>query len=312
MFCVECGTKFEGKFCPNCGHAVGETTGKSSSINQDTDKNQELIDAIQKLDKYYKELDWLSGQIQMREIEVFKLNHEKEEQQADILQKKGSGLLKNVAKAYGKATLAVATCGASAVVSGAMKYGKKKKQEAALEALDYSINPKIEEELRKGDEKKKEAKEIVSSPEFRQLCYIIPEEYQYPDAVSYMVSALKQGRADTWKELVNLYLDDMFKQELIDINLEQLDVQNDILDNTYDILEEAEAMTDIQKGILTVSLDERNLLMEKMLVENEYMQKQSEAMKKIYKQTKKIGRNTKRARRSVGLLAFIEVARVIF
>ena len=71
-------------------------------------------------------------------------------------------------------------------------------------------------------------------------------------------------------------------------------------------------MTDIQKGILTVSLDERNLLMEKMLVENEYMQKQSEAMKKIYKQTKKIGRNTKRARRSVGLLAFIEVARVIF
>lgn len=71
-------------------------------------------------------------------------------------------------------------------------------------------------------------------------------------------------------------------------------------------------MTEIQERILTVSLDERNLLMEKMLVENEHMQKQSEVMKKIYKQTPKIGRNTKRARRSIGLLTFIEGARAIF
>lgn len=304
MFCVECGTKFEGKFCPNCGHASEDVASVSTNINQSLDQKQELMEAIKKLGEYYKKLKCLSDQVHSSEYRITYFEYKRKE----LSNKKESGMLMGMAKAYGKATLAVATCGVSAVISGVSKHGKNKKKAE----MNFSIDQEIQNELNKANQNIMEAKSIVSSPEFCELCNIIPEEYQYPDTVDFMVTALRQGRADNWKELVNLYHDDMFKQELIEINLEQLDVQKDILDNTYDILEETKLMTDIEIGILDISLDERNLLIEKMIADNEFMQNQSKAMKKIYKQTKKIGRNAKHARRSVGLLAFIEVTRMIF
>lgn len=235
------------------------------------------------------------------------------------MQKKESGLLKSAVKAYGKATLAAMTFGTSLAVSGAMKYGKKKKQEAALSTVEIDIYQKIEDELKKEEEIKRKVTEIISSPDYKQVCYVIPEDYRFPDTISYMVSILKQGRADTWKELANLYHDDLFKQELIEINLEQLDIQNELLENAFEILsevqdmnEEVHYMNEIQEMILGIDDDQRSILMQKMVQDNQFMKTQSEMMKKMYKNAKRIGKNTKRARRSVGLLSFIEVAKLIF
>ena len=133
-------------------------------------------------------------------------------------------LLSMVGSREAPEAIAVGVIGAPAIVLGIcfiartfpLKKSLKKDHEKAKKDYDKAlaqINPKIEEE-RKGIEKiEKECTELA--PYKAKALEFLPEAYWNLDAVAFMLMAIKNGRADTLKEVINLYEQELRHWEMM-------------------------------------------------------------------------------------------------
>lgn len=273
MFCANCGTKFEGKFCHECGTKVAiepNITTFTSSIEAEvkeliylrdardcltmlsTEYNKILIEDIkgvqvkQVFDALMEKKEGLEqDKTDLRSAYVVKLQ-ELEEQFKDKL-------------SLGKAALGAYTLGASLLVTGIHKKKDNEKYEALkkqyadiLEAGLDQINNDIEKTLGEANSLeerffkeynnqmlviKTNVKGILNSEKWLMAKANIPENYLNIDAVSRLTELLQYGRASTWKEACNLYEDELFRLRMVDIGERQIMIQEDILQAQQDLIE---------------------------------------------------------------------------
>jgi len=102
---------------------------------------------------------------------------------------------------------------------------------------------------------------------------IVPEEYFDSESVQFFIKMLNNGRADTYKEVINLYEEHLHRERVENMQMQSLELQGENLNETRQLAQNVKA-------------------------QNEQMQKQTEYMKQI-------SRNTKSTARAVKINAFI-------
>lgn len=76
----------------------------------------------------------------------------------------------------------------------------------------YSTNSSLKKVIQKRDELKKQLDSVVK--EKLEIISIIPERYRYPLATDYLVDVLICGRADTMKEALNLFEEQLHRWKI--------------------------------------------------------------------------------------------------
>lgn len=299
MFCVNCGTKFEGKFCPNCGTPSGGNAGENGngSQGQQAQNDGKIIeldllrlvrDCLNQLETYNREYE---VEVIREEIIKMKIREVQDEMEGKNSDESSLGMGKTAKK-----LLAMSTSGASLVVEKMIK--EKKKKEKAPMYLE--IIEQLEKERSESYEVREKicnnVKDVLKSDKWLSAKAKISPDYMNFDAVPILIEYLTYGRANSWKEAVNLYEDELFKNRMIDINLKQLstqeamlEAQNEMIDLTMENVEIQRQQLEIQKDTLQV-----------VYSSNEILHRQTEEMQKIR-------RNTKQTARAAKLSAFINV-----
>lgn len=114
----------------------------------------------------------------------------------------------------------------------------------------------------------KEFKDYCESDEFIFVQKIIPEEYFDSESVQYFIKMLKNGRADTYKEVINLYEEHVHRKKMENMQIHGLKLQGENLEETRQLAQNVKA-------------------------QNEQLQKQTEYMKEISKNTQSTARAVK-------------------
>ncbi|MCI9101459.1 MAG: hypothetical protein HFH58_16835 [Lachnospiraceae bacterium] len=116
-------------------------------------------------------------------------------------------------------------------------------------------------------------KEYCESDEVKFAQKLIPEEYFDSESVQYFIKMLDDGRADRYKEVINLYEEHLHRERVENMQMQSLTLQGENLRETRQLSQNVKA-------------------------QSEQLQKQTEYMKKIAK-------NTKSTTRAVKVNAFI-------
>lgn len=98
------------------------------------------------------------------------------------------------------------------------------------EMADEFYKEKIDPLVKKFEETKKMIDELWDSDELKLYERIVPEEYKTLQAIDFFIKALKSGRANSQKEVFNLYEDELYRQKVILMQNEMLDKQDQQLD----------------------------------------------------------------------------------
>ena len=68
MFCVQCGTKFEGRFCPNCGTAVNNNTSVEEVVTPKptvgmVENCSGEFTSVRTIRKYYEKMERVMAEV---------------------------------------------------------------------------------------------------------------------------------------------------------------------------------------------------------------------------------------------------------
>lgn len=300
MFCYNCGNQFEGKFCPECGAAVQGNANTTATVNVSVNTNasvgDEQIEAVSVLNSAYLKLLNIFAERITYEVEVQELISKRNEAlESDYTGAKKKGLLK-------KAALATFTAGLSLAVD----YNKKKTNEQVQESMVATIDASISAAQERCRLKDQEAIDIITSREYRKAELTLPEEYTDFGTIEFLENAIVQGRADTWKELVNLYHDELYKQEMLDNSREQLEalqrgvgLQEEITELTYGVLQEVGAIRKTSQGTLQEIGEIRDVSLLNAYQTSSFMQSVNKQMEEQIKQSVKLGKDVRRVRKSI-------------
>ena len=305
MFCVNCGAKFEGKFCPECGtKAATESDFQKAAGAFTTEEVKELPylrdarDCLLALSNEYtkiliedikavqvkKEIEFLTSKRAVISEEIQTLEKEYQER-LNAIDEEGNKQKISV----GKAALGVYTCGLSLLATGI----HKKKNIAGIEAaksfnqdwFEREVNPKKEEvesltnkanslEDRFLEEYNKniaiiktQVKSILDSEKWLIAKSNIPSNYLNIDAIPRLIELLTYGRATSWREACNFYEDELFKLRMIDIGERQLLMQEDILEAQKDLIELT--MESINLQHISLELQQAGLILQEQLLETQ-------------------------------------------
>lgn len=310
MFCTNCGTQFEGIFCPNCGKKVGDKAEQESQqprelqiLRNARDCFTRLEDGNVRLEMALAEEIYINDLIAAKQEELNQINLELEK-----LDKTAGGI------SAGKAALALYTGGASLLFTGIHKNkDKNKKYLAAKDEVTTKVR-KLEEEIEELKEDcfarerqaqiiYKESKELLASDKWKEAKTMINPSYFDVESVTSLIEYLIYGRASTWKEACNLLEDERYKATMITLNAAQLSVQQQMAEAQNELIDLTMESIDLQKQELNVQLESSDLQRQSIEVQkqqimqaykmNDFLGKQLEEMQKIRKNTKKTARAAK-------------------
>ncbi len=287
MFCVQCGTKFEGRFCPNCGTAVNNNTSVEEVVTPKptvgmVENCSGEFTSVRTIRKYYEKMERVMAEVNEINYHIAELGMEREYEIADCFigmeqeverEAKKDGLLKKATKAY-------FTMGISVV----MDNKKKKQVQEGVEArgrekIDF-INEKYDKQI-EAEKQKIEMRldclnSLASEKEFYDAKLSMPEEYLDYDIIDFMYVSIQNGRADTWKELLSIYHDELYKRQMIDLNKKQLEALNEIKELEEDIFA-------VTGEILETTIDVRDEIKKSALENNSLMREQLDTMHRMKK-----------------------------
>lgn len=209
MFCTACGTKFVGKFCPNCGTKVAEPI-EATVKNDKSDvasKDEEMLEHLRNArDIFFK---MIKANIAI-EIEAVTANAIQDQMRA--LEDRKNGIESKSEISIGKVALAAYTCGLSLIATGVKSQKKKDQKEMQIDYFNTE-RAKLQESFNECENQiekvKAEANEILSSEKWLRAKAVIPEKYFHLDAVPTLIEYFTYGRANTWKEACNIYEDEL-------------------------------------------------------------------------------------------------------
>lgn len=255
MFCVNCGTEFQGSFCPNCGAASDSGNGNREIVADNT-----AFGDFKKQCEAVRTLNRLDGEIMNIINEVYcnlSLAQKcKERYQMPHMKK---GLFQWIFRLLKKW---------QCIINWIIYYPKKCK---------YQVN---------AEKYQKMAREILKSPEYVDACSLIPENVRDCDIISAMCQIIETGRAESWKELVNIYMNDSYHEQMISISIAQLNAQEQSNEIAREMSELLNASSILQTYKLAVDAE----ILENSIKQNDLLKKHHEEMVRIRKTTKKTAR----------------------
>ena len=275
MFCVECGAKFEGKFCPNCGTAVNSNTSMEEVARpqekvETVQVSSEEFNTIRTLKKYYQKMERVMAEISEINYRIADLALERESEIADCAiemetETDKESILKKATKAY-------FTAGISVVMDNKKKKrAQEEREEKVKEQTNFiyeKYDKKIEAEEQKMEMRLNHLNSLANEKEFYDAELAIPEEYLDYDIIDFMYTSIQSGRADTWKELLAIYHDELYKRQMIDINQKQLAALNEIKELEEDIFnvtgEILETTLNINDAIRKAALENSSLMRDQL------------------------------------------------
>lgn len=122
-------------------------------------------------------------------------------------------------------------------------------KQTTKKAEDYK-NSKLPQMERALDAIAHQLEDLVNTSEARILLETIPQDYATYDAVSFFIIALRNGRADTLKEVINLYENELHKRALIDMHQQEIALEQQQIALQNALLSGQQENTQIQKELL--------------------------------------------------------------
>lgn len=297
MFCTNCGTQFEGKFCPECGQAVGNNVNGKNASKEDSQEIEELKILRDVRDIFNKLIDY-NTQVVHEQMNQHMLESSLNQARARLHEIESKSEV-----SVGKAALAAYTLGVSAIFTGMKSKSKQQEKEIAIQKQQEIID-KLQRQIDEGtaglNKIYAKAKELLESDNWKRAKMRIADEYLNYDAVPLLIEYLTYGRASSWKEAINLYEDQQFKNRMIDIGTQQLSVQNELLEAQNELIDISLKNLEIQQE----QLDMQRILVRKVYETNDILKRQSEEMRKIRK-------NTRQTTTAACLSAFISALSII-
>ena len=112
-------------------------------------------------------------------------------------------------------------------------FGIEKKKESRVATAHESV-----ELWRKTVEREKgKIIEVESMEAFKEMKKDVPEEYISLDAFDFFIRMLKNGQADTEKELYNMYMQENKQESMMELQRQQIDLANEQLATQQEQLE---------------------------------------------------------------------------
>ena len=304
MFCVNCGSKFEGKFCPECGTPAGGAPSQMGQTNSSLGEVKEL-EYLRNARDFMLELANEYSRILEEDIKAVQVKKEANvhieekaalEAEVDRLTNEcrvSIDRIENEANkkeiSLGKAALGMMTYGLSLAATGIHKkkdlerieenklkireqYDTKIKNKMyriqELNVVLDNINNKFWEDYNASlDNIRDNVNRILTSDKWLEAKANIQPNYFNIDAIPKLIEYLSYGRARTWSEACALYEDEMFKMKMIDIGERQIAVQEDILESQQDLIDLSVESINLQK--LSLELQKAGFEIQKQILESQ-------------------------------------------
>ena len=319
MFCEECGCeiKNEAKFCPECGYRINKESLLVTNIDERQEEKKSIISELEKalnvtnhLEKFVTDQEQLDDEKVKAENKYNEIYNEMTTPQllAGLF---GLGIfiyvivisINSPNDDYNFISFLVTEAfffgGYCAIYMKLIKpiillaTDKNRTQNA----LNY-YEPKIAEIHKKESDLMVLVQRYMESNEFKKARDLIPEEYFDSTSISYILKLLNDRRADSYKEALNLYEDYLYKENMKQMQMQQIQLQNDTLNQTKQLANDVNAhmqnqeqyMQNISKSMQSMSKDMRTTVKAvklNTLITGASAINQSSKMKKIERNTRK-------------------------
>lgn len=248
------------------------------SNSSNNEQKDEMLSAVSYLASAYDEVELLMNKHTDIEIKISTLEYE--------IEKLNSLNATKLVKGYFRLVLICLTLGLYLI----FLYFSAKKNDAKKIEYEQDLNNQISNLSAEKSTLENQILAFARTDQWIKAKSLLPKEvFQSSEIVHIIHNYVTSGRADTWKEAYNLYIDESHKARMEELAIAQLDVAEQSLQIQKEICEST-------KGLLNVSIEQRNELF-KM---NKSLQQQEQIMLEIRK-------NTKQSAKSARIAAFCTV-----
>ena len=270
MYCYKCGKEIseEGKFCTYCGTKI--TAEPVRTVNNAAEPVRTVDNAVKTQDdtvrqSLVQELTAILPHVKHVEQEMEKIDKLSQEIPDNIKSAKNSQEgMNELFGAYGFILFIVLVIACFIVeIPLIVLLGSAVSDElflfiavGAAFILCIVINEKIKTSIQEDCERENREKKYCEKNNLSKMIEIVPKEYCYDAAISYILGTLRNGRAMDMQQAINLYEEYMFRQEVKEIQSEHgiaIDELNSKIDYQTQLIDEqgkqlSKQLSDVEKS----------------------------------------------------------------